>query len=187
MLCTKVDFWRELNTIFNRTSRSQVSLLPNLRLMINLNSEEILSITTRTNKFPEDSDSMPIAFKLRMFIVITDMTKKNGFVYCTLYVRPKLVLQVLSWGLTFILWSTSLQITVTVGWTVSLYVVRGHEASSFIGITLVYPILKDTPRFFEKQGCALRKIERSPVLRTREILGAQHMISMKNFLVAPEQ
>ena len=38
---------------------------------------------------------------------------------------------------------------VTVGWTVPLYVGRGHEASSFIGITLVYPILKDTPRFFE--------------------------------------
>ena len=38
---------------------------------------------------------------------------------------------------------------VTVGWTVPLYVVRGHEASSFIGITLVCPILKDTPRFFE--------------------------------------
>ena len=60
-----------------------------------------------------------------------------------------------------------------------MYVVRGLEASSFIGITLVYPILKDTPRFFEVARLYSNKIERSPGLQTREILGAQHMISMK--------
>ena len=38
---------------------------------------------------------------------------------------------------------------VTLGWTVPMYVRRGHEASSFIGITLVHPRLKDTLRFFE--------------------------------------
>ena len=30
-----------------------------------------------------------------------------------------------------------------------MYVGRGHEDTTFIGITLVYPRLKDTPRFFE--------------------------------------
>ena len=30
-----------------------------------------------------------------------------------------------------------------------MYVGRGHEATSFKGITLVYPRLKDAPRVFE--------------------------------------
>ena len=65
-------------------------------------------------------------------------------------VRPKRVLQVLSWDLTFILGSTSVQINIVrLGWRVLMYVGRGDEATSFIGITLVYPRLKDTPRFFE--------------------------------------
>ena len=56
------------------------------------------------------------------------------------------------------------------------------DGISFIRITLVYPsLLKDTPRFSEVEGCALREIESSPVLQTCEILGAQHMISMEIF------
>ena len=55
------------------------------------------------------------------------------------------------------------------------------DGISFIGITLVYPsLLKDTPRFSEvARLCSIREIERRPVLQTSEILGAQHMISMK--------
>ena len=73
-----------------------------------------------------------------------------------------IVLQALSWGLTFILWSRVCRSIVTVGWTVSLYVVRGREASSFIGITLVYPILKDTPKFFEVARLCSKKNWKEP-------------------------
>ena len=38
-----------------------------------------------------------------------------------------------------------------------MYVGRGHEATSFIGLTLVYSRLKDTPRFFEVAGLCSKK------------------------------
>ena len=67
---------------FNSTSRSHVSLLPNLRLMINLNSEGIFSITTGANKFLKDSDSIPSASKLWMFISILSYKSRSFFVSC---------------------------------------------------------------------------------------------------------
>ena len=66
------------------------------------------------------------------------------FFFCTLQVRPKLVLKVLSWDLTVC------RSIVTLGWTVPMYMGRGHESTLFIGKTLVYPRLKDTPRVFEE-------------------------------------
>ena len=36
-------------------------------------------------------------------------------------------------------------------------------------------------KIVQQKGCALRKMERSPMLRTCEIQGAQHQISTKNY------
>ena len=66
-----------------------------------------------------------------------------------------------------------------------MYVGRGHEDTTFIGITLVYRRLKDTPRFLEAARLCSKKIERSPVVRTCEILGVQHMISMEKISWLP--
>ena len=43
-----------------------------------------------------------------------------------------------------------------------MYVGRGDEATSFIGITLVYPRLKDTPRFFEVARLCSKKNWKEP-------------------------